>query len=390
MRRRKEIEKNVFEATKDRIRYLYSRFDNVVVSFSGGKDSTAALHITREVAKELGRGPVHVVFFDEEAIHPPTIEYVERVRREPDVKLEWYCLPLQKVNACSTKNPYWYPWNPEKKDLWVRPLPEDVITDHPRFKKELSFQEFSEVLFYDIPESFVFVTGVRAQESYRRQQIVLAKKNDNYISRLRKNVAHAHPLYDWKSEDVWRLVTETGIDYNKTYDILNKTKLYNSLLFQRVAPPYGQESIQNLWFYAECWPEMWHKMLNRVPGVATAWRYAKTELYGVGDFTKPEELTWKQYLNVIVKRYGNKERKIIRRNINDIIKKHYDKTDLAIPEESNHPLTGVCWKDLCKIATRGDLKGRAANNFDLKAIRVREKLGIESYEEALKIYGKKK
>jgi predicted phosphoadenosine phosphosulfate sulfurtransferase len=54
-----------------------------VVSFSGGKDSTAVLNTALVVAKELGRLPLDVVFFDEEAIHPPTIEYVERVRQAP-------------------------------------------------------------------------------------------------------------------------------------------------------------------------------------------------------------------------------------------------------------------------------------------------------------------
>lgn len=33
--------KNVMEAARDRLRFLYSGFDHIVVSYSGGKDSTA-------------------------------------------------------------------------------------------------------------------------------------------------------------------------------------------------------------------------------------------------------------------------------------------------------------------------------------------------------------
>ena len=121
-------EQNVYDAAKERIRYLYQRFDHVVVSFSGGKDSTALLNVTIEVARELGRLPVRTVFFDEEAIHPPTIEYVERTRQRPEVEMEWYCLEFKHRNACSNEEPFWYCWDSEKQDLWVRPIPENVIT----------------------------------------------------------------------------------------------------------------------------------------------------------------------------------------------------------------------------------------------------------------------
>lgn len=67
---------DVYTAAKDRIRHMYDRFDNVVVSFSGGKDSTCVLHLTHEVAKEIDRLPVHVTFWDEEAIPYETEDYV--------------------------------------------------------------------------------------------------------------------------------------------------------------------------------------------------------------------------------------------------------------------------------------------------------------------------
>ena len=47
-------EQNVYEAAKDRIRKLFSMGDRLGVCFSGGKDSTALLHLTLEVTSELG------------------------------------------------------------------------------------------------------------------------------------------------------------------------------------------------------------------------------------------------------------------------------------------------------------------------------------------------
>ena len=67
--KKKYQEKNVYEASLDRIRYLYETFDDVVVSFSGGKDSTAMLLCCIDVATEINRLPVKAVFYDEEAIH---------------------------------------------------------------------------------------------------------------------------------------------------------------------------------------------------------------------------------------------------------------------------------------------------------------------------------
>ena len=133
IRKRQFTEQNVYDAALDRIRHLYDIYDEIVVSFSGGKDSTATLLCTIDVAEERGKLPVKAIFYDEEASHPPTIEYVERIRQDPRVDLEWYCLPIMHRNACSNEQPFWHPWHPDEEAIWTRPLPENVIRDHPRF-----------------------------------------------------------------------------------------------------------------------------------------------------------------------------------------------------------------------------------------------------------------
>lgn len=40
---KKYLEKNVYEATMERIKFIFDEFDNVLVSFSGGKDSTVCV-----------------------------------------------------------------------------------------------------------------------------------------------------------------------------------------------------------------------------------------------------------------------------------------------------------------------------------------------------------
>lgn len=92
-------EKNVFDMALDRIRRVYDLFDHVQISFSGGKDSTAVLNLCHIVAQERGRLPLDVVFWDEEAIHPETVDYVARVSRCDWVRMRWFCLPVKHVNA---------------------------------------------------------------------------------------------------------------------------------------------------------------------------------------------------------------------------------------------------------------------------------------------------
>ena len=387
VRKKEYSEINVFDAGIERIRYLFDAFDNVVVNFSGGKDSTCILNMSLLVAKELKR-KVTVNFYDEEAIHPPTIEYVERVSKIKEVNLNWYCLEFKHRNACSIEQPYFYGWDKTESHLWVREMPnlDCVISEHPNFERGQSWQAFSETLAEKRNGTTVTLTGVRTQESFRRMKAVSTKKNDNYISR-NGHTAIAHPIYDMSSEDVWLCVKKFNWDYNKTYDVMNQTKLFNGYLAQRVCPPFGEESLRGLWMYSQCFPDMWHKMLNRCQGVATAWRYANTDIYGYGNVEKPKDITYKKWTNILIDSYETEEVILVKKNINGLIKRHYDKTNDKIPDADPHPLTGTGWKFICKLIIKGDLRGRTGPTLENNAITAQKKLGIHSFDEAVMRFG---
>lgn len=377
--KKKHTDTNVYDAAVERFDFLFRTYDKVVVSFSGGKDSTVCLNLALEAARRAGKLPLEAIFFDEEAIHPPTIDYVERVRQHPDIKLHWICVPVKHRNACSRKEPWWYPWNPAEKEKWIRPLPEGAITDLPGFKFGMTMPECAHFLYGPKDGMVAMVRGIRADESLRRYRSVSFKEADNWIMRaIDGNIVPCSPIYDWNSQDVWVAPAKHGWDYNITYDIFDKVGV--PLNLQRVCPPYGEEPLRGLHLYAECFPELWHAMIGRVHGAATAARYANTELYSYSVQEPPKGMTWREYLDQVLELNEPEERKQIITTINELIRRHNKRSKREIHDSEPCPISGVSWKFLCFLAIRGDLKGRRAGNIITEANKTLKKMNISLHE----------
>ncbi|MFL9999010.1 phosphoadenosine phosphosulfate reductase family protein [Paraburkholderia sediminicola] len=292
---RRYVEQSVHEAALERVRYLYARFDHPVVSFSGGKDSTVVLNLALQVARETGRLPLEAHFYDEECISPDTEAYVERVRAQPDIRLTWYCVPIKHRNACSRQQPYWYCWNPDERDKWVRPMPACAVSTMPGFMRGMMIPDCSHLPFAGASKTVAMLRGIRTQESLRRLRMTTTTTIDNYIhaSPNSRHVWLCDPVYDWKFEDVWVAPSRFGWDYNSTYDRFEAMGLAHH--HQRVCPPFGEEPLVLPHTWGVCYPDMWHRMIARVPGAATAARYALTELYGHHLHEPPDGLTWREW-----------------------------------------------------------------------------------------------
>lgn len=363
---RERTGQSVWEAALERTRYAYTRFDHVFVSFSGGKDSTAVLNVALHVAAELDRLPLRVVFFDEECISDLTIEYTRRVAELPDVELEWFCLPVKHRNACSMDEPHWWPWAPEARDRWVWPLPPEAITELDGFPIEPPDARLS------IPDTMTHLVspharygtscalmGIRADESIIRRKAVSNKRPDNFVMPS-DNPAYykVYPVYDWTATDVWTAPATLGWDYNRSYDLLSMHGFSPSQ--QRIAPPFGEQPARDLDQWAACFPDLWSRMVYRVPGAACGARYSRTELFAYGDApVKPGGMTWPTFVRTLVEDHTDPAvRRFVAHKCRRIIRNHYSKTTDPIPGKARHPYTGVSWEWVATIALRGDLKDR--------------------------------
>ncbi|MBA9005970.1 phosphoadenosine phosphosulfate reductase domain-containing protein [Thermomonospora cellulosilytica] len=362
---------DVYTLACERIAYVMDNHDRVAVSFSGGKDSTAVLNIALQVAHSDPRFerhlPLRVVHFDEEAIPIETEEYVRRVAQRPDVALEWYCLPVKHRNACSRRHPYWWPWAPEDQERWCRPLPPEAITSHPAFpvwppSARMSIPQFNGPLCPP-PHTTAMLMGIRAQESRIRAMAVRRRPIDNYIVpygeglTAQGNIWKAYPIYDWRTEDVWAAARVHSWDYNRAYDLMEMAGV--TPYQQRCSPAVGEEPLQKLHMYAQCFPDVWARMAERVPGVGAAYRYARTELYGfLAKPPKPDGMTWPDFITHYLSKHDPRAQPQIAERIREAIARHYRQTTHPILPKSPHPATGLNWNFLLNLAMRGDFKKR--------------------------------
>lgn len=391
----RHLDKNVYDMTIERLHHIYDLFDHVAVSFSAGKDSTATLNTALEVARERGKLPLRVLFFDEEAIPTETVDYARRVAENPDVAFEWYCVPVQHRNGCSTDSPYWYPWAEEVRDLWVRELPPEAITEIPGYdptepEGRLTIPNLIGKMFDPAKVGTACVLlGIRADESITRRRAVSYRVHDNYIipdsgdSSL-KNLSKAYPIYDWSTQDVWTAPAQHGWDYNESYNLMEMAGIGHS--HQRIAPPFGEQPMRSLWMYHVCFPDIWPAMTARVPGAATAARYAAGELYAAGSkesYQKPEGSTWQEAIRDAIESHPAEIRPKIAQRISSEIRNHNRKSGGQPVLEVPHPWTGVSWTWLYRVAVRGDFKNREIPEREAQDGTVERKKVREEYEAAL-------
>lgn len=313
---RKYQEQNVYEALQYRLHYIFTEFDNIYISFSGGKDSGLLLNLVLDFQeKYYPEKTIGVFHQDFEAQYTVTTEYIERTFEKIKNKVEpyWVCLPMATRTALSSYEMYWYPWDDMKEDSWVRKMPDKEyvinLSNNPistykyKMHQEDLAKQFSR--WYRISHNnkkTVCLLGLRAEESLQRYSGFLNKKygyqGECWISRQFKDVWCASPLYDWSISDVWHANYLFHYDYNRLYDLYYMAGLKVSQM--RVASPFNDYSKDSLNLYRVIDPEIWVKLVGRVQGANFACIYGKTKAMGYRNVTLPEGHTWESFTKFLL------------------------------------------------------------------------------------------
>jgi predicted phosphoadenosine phosphosulfate sulfurtransferase len=368
METKKSLGIDVLTASKERVKWTFDNFDKIAVSFSGGKDSTVMLHLVADEARLRNR-KFAVMIVDLEAQYSATIIHMLNLVEEYKdlIDLHWCCLPISLSNAVSNFEPRWTAWDPNKKDVWVRDMPAQAVTDYPFFTEGQEFEEFVVLWaqWYANNEPLAVMVGIRADESLNRFRTICTFNKETYQGRryttsVIDQVYNVYPIYDWKTRDIWvyhAKFKEYG--YNKIYDLMNKAGV--PLSQQRLCQPYGSDQRKGLWLYQILEPKTWYKLLCRVNGVNSGALYVQENgnISGVNKIYKPGNHTWESFT------------KLIFATMPKITREHYIKRFITfidgwkgrgyvngIPDESPLVLENdhwaPSWRRICKVLLRND------------------------------------
>ena len=305
------LDKNVVEAAKERIAYIFDNFENIVVSISGGKDSTVLCYLALQEAVKRNR-KIGIFYLDEEVVYKATIEQVEYLMSlYPENTIRyWLQIPFNLTNSTSFVDSQVSCWDQKEKKNWM----------HKRSEKNVLVRTWSHEThvadktkgfgFYDVFYNFelsfentAFLVGLRAEESLNRYRTI-------YWSTKRKGTNFTfYPLYDWSFSDIWKFIGENNLKYHKYYDFcFLKGKHMNEMRVSSLTHEKSFKSIQDL---PEFEPDTYEKLLKRIKGVAFAQETAKDKkMFKVQELPKNFS-SWRDYKNFLLETYPDQEKKII-------------------------------------------------------------------------------
>jgi predicted phosphoadenosine phosphosulfate sulfurtransferase len=362
---------NVLEASKERIQFTFDNFKKIYVSFSAGKDSTVMLHLVIDEAKKRNQ-KVGVLIVDLEGQYQFTIEHIlETIKEYSDyIDLHWVCLPIHLRNAVSVYEPFWKCWDSERKEDWIRELPENSISNpnfFPFFRDGMEFEEFVPEFgeWYSKGELTACLVGIRSDESLNRYRTISSKSKITfqekvYTTKVTKSVFNVYPIYDWKTEDIWIYHAKFPEKrYNQLYELMHKAGL--SIHQQRICQPYGDDQRRGLWLFHLIEPETWAKVVARVNGANSGALYITESgsINGYNRISKPENHTWKSFSEMFLNSIPEKTKEHYLNKIYTFIKWWEERGyETGMPDEAPYILESKklapSWRRVCKSLLRND------------------------------------
>jgi predicted phosphoadenosine phosphosulfate sulfurtransferase len=304
---------NVYDATQDRLKFIFENFNRVYVSFSGGKDSGVLLNLAidyiraNKVNIKLG-----VQIMDNEANYTASAEFMHRIlQANADIlDVYWCCMPITLPCTVSSYEIAWQCWGEDDKHRWIRPMLDNPyivnMGNHPfgdRFIPGMNYADFWDMFaeWYADGETCANLIGIRTAESLNRFRAIMNQQKETMHGRMwtKKNTEHVfncYPIYDWRTEDIWTANAKFGWDYNKLYDIFYMAGV--PIKKMRVASPFMSESKSSLSMYRIIDPPIWARLCARVGGANFVATYGKQLNYST--FKLPKGHTWKSFVKFLL------------------------------------------------------------------------------------------
>jgi predicted phosphoadenosine phosphosulfate sulfurtransferase len=335
-------DKNVLEASRDRINFIFNNFSNIYVSVSSGKDSSVLFYLCLEESLKRNR-KINLFFLDQEAEYENTVTIIKQFMKHPMVIPYWYQVPIYMTNATSHYEDQLYAWEEGKK--WMRDK-DKIAIKKIRGKYPKRFYKFFDWFEDNQPSNSAFLVGLRSKESINRFRAISKKpgyKDINWSTKIRKEGSYKfYPIYDWMFGDIWKYIKDNSIKYNKIYDLMFKLKKINMNKF-RISNLIHEKSFQCLSDLQVLEPETYNKLIKRLKGVHCAALYSgEKQIYSIKKL--PDNFnTWIDYRNSLLNTLPDKVKKrfmerFIKYSEEDFIIKQQIKQILLNDYENNIPI----------------------------------------------------
>jgi predicted phosphoadenosine phosphosulfate sulfurtransferase len=305
LRKKYNNDKNVLQAARERIAYIFDEFEDIQVSVSGGKDSTVLLALVIQEA-ELRNRKVHVFFLDQEAEYQASIDIIKHQMAHPLVIPEWYQVPIYMTNSTSMTDYFLYAWGEGEK--WMRD--KDPISVHEinePYKKR--FYDFFPFIEKKNPKA-AYLVGLRAEEGITRFRAVTkyaGYKGKRWSTISQTGAARFYPIYDWTWNSIWKFIYDYNIPYNKMYDCMYWANY--SIYKMRVSNLIHEKSYKCLRDLPRFEPETYDKLCERISGISTAARYASEKLVYSNKKLPKHYKCWKEFRDFLLANLPNPEHK---------------------------------------------------------------------------------
>lgn len=261
---------NTLQAARRRMTWIFDHFATIVVSVSGGKDSTVCFELAHAEALKRAR-TIKVFFLDQEAEYQASIDIVSEYMRRPCVEPYWYQVPVRMTNATSYEQDMLHAWEPGAQ--WVRD--KDSIAIHSDSDAPDRFYPFVEWFDNKFGTGAAHIVGLRSEESLNRYRSVTANPGlpgVNWCTATKSGAVKLYPIYDWSFEDVWTYFGNHDIRYNRIYDYLWSKSTPISKM--RVSNLIHEKAYGSLATLQEFEHDTFERLQARLSGVHMAGLYA--------------------------------------------------------------------------------------------------------------------
>lgn len=306
----KEI--NVYDASIERMRFIFENFPRIYLSFSGGKDSGVMLNLMLDYMRKNGiTKKVGLMVLDNEANYDHSLNFMHSIIEKNLDLLDvyWCCLPITLPCTVSSYAFEWQCWGERDKERWIRPmLPQSYIVNMQNcpfdfFEEDMSYDEFWDKFgdWYAQGERCACLIGIRTSESLNRFRAIMNEDKETLKGKMwtKKNtdfVYNCYPIYDWRTEDIWTANARFDWEYNALYDVFYKAGV--PVHKMRVASPFMSESKSSLGLYRVIDPHTWARLCARVQGANFIATYGKQ--LGYKSLKLPPNHTWKSFVKFLL------------------------------------------------------------------------------------------